>query len=505
MKVIYLSVVLSLFLLPPPLYSGVRELSKQEMEQADRLYDKYCIQCHGKEGMGDGPGADLFFPRPRDFTLAIYKYRSTSTESLPTDEDLFRTITDGLPSTGMPAFGPYLSGEERWLLVEYIKRFAGALFEEEDPRPPLDIGEAPPVTEESVRRGKRLFEEVFECVKCHGPSGRGNGSQALTLQDDWGFPIYPRNLTKGWTFRRGSTREAIFNTVYNGIAGTPMPSFRDTFTDEEEARRAIWDVTNYVYSSFVQREPRFRQAIKAVLIEGDLPIDPDDSIWMEAEAVDIPLVGQIIQEPRLFTPSVDMVTVRAVHNGSEVAILVEWDDRTESDPRRATIITREGELVASPLPDSLVVQWPTKLEKGPARPYFLGGDRRRPAYLWVWSADGGVGEFQARGLGTERPLDGGGVEYRAVYDDGRWRVVFKRGLVAEGKGRLNFVEGVFIPIAFNVMDGSNGEEGKKRAISTWYYLILEPPTPIRVYILPPVALIFGIVFELWLARRVRKG
>ncbi len=485
-------------------YGGVKELSKEDLKRARDLYDKYCTQCHGKDGMGDGPGADFFFPRPRDFSLAIFKFRSTSTESLPTDDDLLQTITEGLPSTGMPAFGEVLTRKERELLVEYIKGFSGGIFEEEEPKNPLRIGEVPPITEESVKRGRRLFEEVFECYKCHGKSGRGNGPQALSLQDDWGFPIYPRDLHKGWTFRRGSSRASIFNTVYNGIAGTPMPSFRDSFKDEEEARKAIWDVTNYVYRTFVQEKPRLKEAIKARLVEGEPPLSPDDPLWGETEAIDIPLVGQVIQEPRLFTPSIDTVTVRALHNRREMALLLEWDDRTESNPEKATIMTREGELVKAPLPDSIVVQWPIRLEKGTAKPYFLGGDRRRPTYQWVWSADRGAMEVKARGLGSETPLEGTTIQYSATYRDGQWRVVFKRKLTTDRKDRLNFVEGVFIPVAFNAMDGSNGEEGKKRSISTWYYIILEPPTPLRVYLFPPIALILGAIFELWLVRRVRR-
>lgn len=495
-----------LFTLIPLLsHGGARKLSRQDLERARGLYDRYCAQCHGKDGMGDGPGADFFFPRPRDFTLAIFKFRSTSTESLPADEDLLRTITEGLPSTGMPAFGRYLTQEERELLVEYMKRFSGGIFEEEEPKDPLRIDKVPPITQESVKRGKKLFEEVFECVKCHGRSGRGNGPQALSLQDDWGFPVYPRDLHKDWTFKRGSSRASIFNTVYNGIAGTPMPSFRDSFKDEEEARKGIWDVTNYVYSSFVQEKPRLKEAIKARLVEGEVPLSPDDPLWDGAEAFDIPLVGQVIQEPRLFTPSIDMVTVKVLHNRRDVALLIEWDDRTESNPTKATIPTREGKLVPSPLPDSVVVQWPLKLEKGVAKPYFLGGDRRRPTYQWVWSAERGARELKAKGLGSETPFERTIIRYSAAYRDGQWKVVFKRKLTTEEKDRLNFVEGVFIPVAFNAMDGSNGEKGKRRSISTWYYLILEPPTPLRVYLFPPVALILGVVLELWLVRRVKGG
>src|SRR5579872_5993623 len=60
------------------------------------LYRRYCVVCHGPLGDGNGESARWFepplFPKPRDFTLAVFECRSTPTGTLPTDEDLFNTI-----------------------------------------------------------------------------------------------------------------------------------------------------------------------------------------------------------------------------------------------------------------------------------------------------------------------------------------------------------------------------------------------------------------------------
>ena len=66
------------------------------------LYEVNCVQCHGAEGKGDGYGAPFLVPPPRDLTAGQYKFRTTAGGQLPTDDDLFRTISRGANGTGMP-------------------------------------------------------------------------------------------------------------------------------------------------------------------------------------------------------------------------------------------------------------------------------------------------------------------------------------------------------------------------------------------------------------------
>ena len=67
------------------------------------LYQQRCASCHGRNGRGDGEYAGLLNPRPRDFTSGRFKFRSTDIGKLPTDDDLARSIADGLHGTSMPA------------------------------------------------------------------------------------------------------------------------------------------------------------------------------------------------------------------------------------------------------------------------------------------------------------------------------------------------------------------------------------------------------------------
>src|SRR6267378_2192753 len=47
------------------------------------VYERYCLSCHGEHGDGRGYSAQWLDPRPRDFTRAIFKCRSTPSGTLP--------------------------------------------------------------------------------------------------------------------------------------------------------------------------------------------------------------------------------------------------------------------------------------------------------------------------------------------------------------------------------------------------------------------------------------
>ena len=77
----------------------------QQTEQAlrgKRVFTRACAACHGGGGKGDGPAAGDLDPPPRDLTSRRYRFRSTTTGSLPTPDDLARTIRHGLPGSQMP-------------------------------------------------------------------------------------------------------------------------------------------------------------------------------------------------------------------------------------------------------------------------------------------------------------------------------------------------------------------------------------------------------------------
>src|ERR1051326_7908662 len=187
------------------------------------VYERKCAGCHGLKGDGKGPAAELLDPKPRDFTAGVYKIRTTASK-MPTDQDLFRIITNGMPGTSMPPW-EVLPEKDRWNVVAYVKSFAAEKFKEAPKK--LDLPKEVSSSEASIKRGKEMFEAI-ECHKCHGTEGRADGPSRAGLKDEWGHPIAPANLTKRWTFRGGASRTDIATRLANGVLGTPMPAFLDS-------------------------------------------------------------------------------------------------------------------------------------------------------------------------------------------------------------------------------------------------------------------------------------
>jgi mono/diheme cytochrome c family protein len=199
------------------------------IEAGRQIYERRCRPCHGAEGRGDGPVAADLYPKPRDFTTAQFKLRSTPFGALPTDEDLFNVITNGLAGTAMEGWEGILSVEERWQLVAYIKTFSNR-FTQETPTP-ISIGKPPRATSQAIARGAELFKQM-KCFLCHGDEGRGDGPITTTLRLEWKFPYDARNLTKAWQFKGGHTLKDIYRTLSSGMNGTPMGSYTDHLTEE---------------------------------------------------------------------------------------------------------------------------------------------------------------------------------------------------------------------------------------------------------------------------------
>jgi cytochrome c oxidase cbb3-type subunit I/II len=182
-------------------------------------------------------------PKPHDFTGGMFKFRTTPFGAMPTDADLLRTISEGIPGTAMPAWKRLLSEQQRSDLVQYIKTFAAEKFvaAARTPPEPVHLPAAPPATPERIANGQQVFERL-QCWQCHGHGGGGDGPLAAVLRDGKNRPIRPQDFTKG-VYKSGQQPEDLLRTVLTGLNGTPMPTYATAVSVDEG-----WDLVYYVRS-----------------------------------------------------------------------------------------------------------------------------------------------------------------------------------------------------------------------------------------------------------------
>ncbi len=412
-------------------------------------YGQYCARCHGDAGKGDGVDAKRFYPRPRDLTAGKFKFRTTATGTPPSDDDLFHSITDGLPGSNMPDW-QHLSEETRWQLVEYLKSLS-PVFQNAKPEP-AQLGTDPGPEHADLRKGRQVFEKLG-CAACHGANGRANGTSAAGLVDEWGMPIRPADLTQGWAYRGGSDPKAIVTRVLAGIDGSGMPSYAGAVEPVD-----VWQMAYYVAS--LQEPPRWNMIVHAAPIAGELPSTVDDSRWAGVERTDVRLRNTV--EPAgewAAPPTVQSLSFQVVANAEAAAFRFSWDDPTEDGqaPHDGLALLfkpsgSQGDVVT-------LQAWP-----------YAGAPQLDLCY---WSA---ASKQTGEALATEyegvisQPHPAVVLTSAARYDGGRWTLMVQRPLhPSKPAGATVIAPGELTSVAFAVWDGGNPTA---RAVSAWLDVIV---------------------------------
>ncbi len=203
------------------------------------VYERYCVSCHGDLGNGAGEFAQWIQPKPRDYRQGTFKWRSTPSGSLPTVDDLEKTIRDGVYGTYMPTWRT-IPHRSRLDVIAYIQQFSPR-WKDEQPEAPIDIPAEPANDAASIGRGHDLFVSL-KCSQCHGDSAQGDGESSHDLKDDWGNPIVPADLTAGH-YKCGNTPRDVYRVFMTGLNGTPMPSFATQISPTD-----AWDLAHYIWS-----------------------------------------------------------------------------------------------------------------------------------------------------------------------------------------------------------------------------------------------------------------
>ena len=532
--------------------------SAEMVEAGKRVYFTKCVWCHGVDGAGDGPGADRLWPRPRNFNQGTFKIRHTASGELPLfdakkptagQNDLFETVTHGLPGSAMPPWEGILTDEQRLQVLSFVTtqlvKDRNFQDKESESQTILQLANLTPQapSDESRQRGAELIVEK-KCIECHGVEGRGDGN-AFNLKDDWGFSIQPADWHKCWNFR-GSRQDPynvanIFRTFSTGINGTPMPSFADSTSVDER-----WDIANFV-NSLCERDaegkplpidpltdkPKINFVIPSDMVEGEIPDDIDAEAWQKAPKRYVAMGGQITHKPRNFVNRIDDIWVRSLYNEKSIAYLVEWDDRTKSVaegklPWAPTAVNiditeqppqtgEEGSIAAKQnnyavYNDAIGIETAVKWKELPApiKPrYLFGSNEQYPVDIVKWEADGSLRAFKGTGWDQdfeERDTYEESMKLRkAEWKNGRWYVMIERPVGNKKDQDYDedtfFEIGQYIPTVFFAWDGHNGDAGRKMAVSAFYYTFMNPPVPEETYIYP-VVIAFGVVLlEGWVLTR----
>ena len=238
------------------IYAGEAQAASRTGET---IYLESCAACHGQRGDGKGPEADKLKTKPRDFRGGIYKFRSTPSGSLPLDEDIFRTILRGVRTTSMLA-QLHLSETERRAVTEYLKSFSGR-FQTEKTADAITIPPVPSANADLITLGKSMYTDAG-CIQCHGAEGKGDGTSAKELKDDWDEPIAPTDLTVK-PFKSGPDPEDLYRTISTGLNGTPMPSYADALTPKER-----WSLVFYILSIATRERPRAMMGLVGEEVQG---------------------------------------------------------------------------------------------------------------------------------------------------------------------------------------------------------------------------------------------
>jgi hypothetical protein len=220
------------------------------------------------------------------------------------------------------------------------------------------------------------------------------------------------------------------------------------------------------------------------------------------------------------------LTVKAVHDGKDLAMLLVWPDSTDDHTAIRPQDFRDAAAVEFSLqPDppffamgqagQKVNLWMWKSEReADMQPAFqeldkiypnLGIDSypnllrspleqptrhaltldSDPTFVTAWGAGNIVADptrkssaedLSAGGFGTlrARPREDQTVDSVGVHSTGSYRVVFRRALSGRGPDAVSLAPGGRVPVAFAVWNGSAGDRDGKKSVTIWQELALAP-------------------------------
>ncbi|TLY26603.1 MAG: hypothetical protein E6K63_12380 [Nitrospirae bacterium] len=238
-------------------------------------------------------------------------------------------------------------------------------------------------------------------------------------------------------------------------------------------------------------------AVRAVMVKGEVPgEDPNAAAWNTVPVSEFPLSPQVHWAPRIGEVTAKSVKVRAMHDGQQLAIMLEYADPSEDPDDAAALEFMIGDKKAH-------------FAHGQPMAQMEGG----PVNIWYWkNKDAKVLDMNAKGFGTLKAQSQQDVTGKGVYQNGTWKVVFTRSLTTGDVDHdTQFKPGEFINIAFAIWDGKKlesgdlKEKGSQKAVSSWWYFRAEPPPDYSAYLYAALAVGLAAAFQFVIIRKLRKG
>ncbi|MBF0308318.1 MAG: hypothetical protein HQL56_02155 [Magnetococcales bacterium] len=255
--------------------------------------------------------------------------------------------------------------------------------------------------------------------------------------------------------------------------------------------------------------------LQAARVKGDGPIlDPSSPVWNSAKPVTVNMAAQTVATPQNANPSIKEMTVRSVHNGEWLGVLIEWKDPSRND---TVVVDRFGDQVAIELPVVFkpdapanpmmgapgervnIIQWraafQADLDRGrdievhdlyPNAVADLYPDQvlktidLRP-YAGAVGMDNPVAKHRAspvldqlaEGFGSLTVKQHQEADGKGYWRDGMWHVVITAPMGPDGANGPRLLPGANSVMAFAVWDGSEAEVGSRKAWSDWVPLSLD--------------------------------
>jgi hypothetical protein len=251
--------------------------------------------------------------------------------------------------------------------------------------------------------------------------------------------------------------------------------------------------------------------LRAAFVDGPLPDDPADAAWISRSPATVTLLPQNMTTPMLAEQTIQEIQLRVLHNASEIAFHLEWEDDDLNDldamgqfrdsvavqlpvnGDRNTPITMGG----PGMPFHILhwkASWQRQQEHGPrqvrdAFPHavnevtpedVLGEEAARVVYpaLYVGNPaaarDRGsaVEELVAEGFGTVTTHERQRAAGRGVLADGRWRVVIQMPMTGDDR-QPTLRRGATTQVALAAWDGGHGNRGARKHWSNWVAMDVE--------------------------------